>query len=396
MLHLLQVVYSFLGISHIANGGDLFGAIFLIFLLIAAFFQLKSAKEQKLPVSTEETTAPEKQAEVEKAEVVVAEVKKGPTWQERLKKGLGQSRTEVWGKIGSIFGAGVVDEEMIESAEELLYGADLGPEMVEELIDYLTTELKGKDLSEGEFKDYLFEFLKKKIESIQEGADRSFYDHIKNNKSKEKPETKVIMVVGVNGAGKTTTIGKLATKLTQLGGNVVVGAGDTFRAAAVEQLEVWCNRAKAKIIKAKTGAGPSGVGHEALETALNSHADYCILDTAGRLHNNSDLMAELEKFKNVLKKLDQEAPHHILLVIDAITGQNAIRQALEFHKHLSLTGLVLTKCDGSSKAGSAVSIVDKLKVPINFIGVGEDVDDLNTFDVDEYLLALLDHKKVND
>ena len=198
------------------------------------------------------------------------------------------------------------------------------------------------------------------------------------------------MVVGVNGAGKTTTIGKLATKLTAQGAKVVVGACDTFRAAAVDQLQVWCERAGAEMIRAKEGANPSGVGFDALQAALNSKADYCILDTAGRLHTKGNLMEELAKSKNVLKKLDSTAPHQTLLVIDAITGQNAIKQAEEFHKTLELSGLILTKCDGSSKAGSAVSIVQSLGVPITYIGVGESVDDLNNFNLDEYLDALLD------
>ena len=197
------------------------------------------------------------------------------------------------------------------------------------------------------------------------------------------------MIVGVNGAGKTTTIGKLATKLTNQGAKVVVGACDTFRAAAVDQLQVWCDRSGAQMVRAKEGSNPSGVGYAALEKALNEKADYCILDTAGRLHTKGNLMDELSKSKNVLSKLDKDAPHQTLLVIDAITGQNALRQAEEFHKALNLTGLIFTKCDGSSKAGSAVGIVKNLQVPITYIGVGEGVEDINIFDLDEYLNALL-------
>ena len=202
-------------------------------------------------------------------------------------------------------------------------------------------------------------------------------------------KTKVIMVVGVNGAGKTTTIGKLATKLTAQGAKVVVGACDTFRAAAVDQLAVWCERAGAHMVRAKEGANPSGVGYQALEEAINMKADYCILDTAGRLHTKGNLMDELAKSKRVLQKLDETAPHQTLLVIDAITGQNALRQAEEFNQTLGLTGLIFTKCDGSSKAGSAVGIVKNLNVPIAYIGVGENVEDLNHFKVDEYLDSLL-------
>jgi fused signal recognition particle receptor len=219
----------------------------------------------------------------------------------------------------------------------------------------------------------------------QKETDPALYTYDKENHQ----GTKVIMIVGVNGAGKTTTIGKLATKLTKQGAKVVVGACDTFRAAAVDQLQVWCDRAGADMIRAKEGANPSGVGYDALQRALNEKADYCILDTAGRLHTAGNLMEELTKSKNVLKKLDETAPHHTLLVLDAITGQNALRQAEEFNKALELTGLIFTKCDGSSKAGSAVGIVQKLNVPITYIGVGENVEDLNEFKLDEYLDALI-------
>jgi fused signal recognition particle receptor len=202
-------------------------------------------------------------------------------------------------------------------------------------------------------------------------------------------ELKVIMVVGVNGAGKTTTIGKLATKLRLQGAKVVVGACDTFRAAAVEQLEVWAKRADVEVVKASEGADPSGVAFDAVKAAKEKGADYCIIDTAGRLHTKSNLMDELSKTKRVMSKVVSDAPHEVLLVVDAITGQNAIRQAEEFNNALALSGLIFTKCDGSAKAGSAVSIVDKLQVPITYIGVGESVEDLNQFDLDEYLSALV-------
>ena len=224
------------------------------------------------------------------------------------------------------------------------------------------------------------------MEPVQKSRDEALFQY-----SGEKSEMpKVIMIVGVNGAGKTTTIGKLATKLTNQGAKVVVGACDTFRAAAVDQLQVWCDRAGATMIRAKEGANPSGVGYDALQEAINEKADYCILDTAGRLHTAGNLMEELKKSRDVLKKLMPDAPHHVLLVIDAITGQNAIRQAEEFNKTLDLTGLIFTKCDGSSKAGSAVAIVQKLNVPIAYIGVGENVEDLDVFDLGQYLDALVD------
>ncbi|MDD4973700.1 MAG: signal recognition particle-docking protein FtsY [Bacteriovorax sp.] len=306
---------------------------------------------------------------------------------DRLKKGLSRSRQEVWGKLSTLFSGGlsILDEDKIESLEELLYGADIGTATVAELMVEVHKKAKEGNLSEESFKNFLFDFLKAKMEPIQSKVDHGLYQF---NPS-DKKLTKVIMVVGVNGAGKTTTIGKLATKLRAQGANVVVGACDTFRAAAVDQLQVWCDRAGATMIRAKEGSNPSGVGYDALQAAINQNADYCILDTAGRLHTKENLMDELVKSKNVLKKLDPSAPHQILLVIDAITGQNALRQAEEFHKALDLTGLIFTKCDGSSKAGSAVSIVEQLKIPIAYIGVGETAEDLDVFRIDDYLKALL-------
>lgn len=320
----------------------------------------------------------------EKATTITESAKEIVPFSDRLKSGLSRSRLEVWGKLSALFSGGL-DEQKVEALEELLYGADIGTATVSELMISVHKKAKEGNLSEDSFKRFLFDFLKSKMAPIQETVEPTLYQF--NPQAQEK--TKVIMVVGVNGAGKTTTIGKLATKLRAQGATVVVGACDTFRAAAVDQLQVWCDRAGATMIRAKEGSNPSGVGYDTLQAALNQKANYCILDTAGRLHTKENLMDELVKSKNVLKKLDQDAPHQVLLVIDAITGQNALRQATEFHKALGLTGLIFTKCDGSSKAGSAVSIVEQLKLPIAYIGVGEAAEDLDVFQLDEYLKALL-------
>lgn len=316
---------------------------------------------------------------------VAAPIKKEVTFSDRLKLGLTRSRQEVWGKLGQLFNGQALNEEAFDSIEELLYSADIGTSTVGELISELKKKTKEGVINSDEFKKFLFSFLKNKMAPIQDHVDQNLYQF----DPQKKGETKVIMVVGVNGAGKTTTIGKLATKLRLQGASVMVGACDTFRAAAVDQLQVWCDRSGATMIRAKEGANPSGVGYDALQAAINQKADYCILDTAGRLHTKENLMDELQKSKNVLKKLDPNAPHQILLVIDAITGQNALRQAEEFHKTLGLTGLIFTKCDGSSKAGSAVTIVEQLKLPIAYIGVGETAEDLDIFNIDDYLHALL-------
>ncbi|MEK6624743.1 MAG: signal recognition particle-docking protein FtsY [Bdellovibrionota bacterium] len=310
------------------------------------------------------------------------------SWRERLNQGMALSRREIWGKIENIFGGGALTEEATEELEALLYGADLGTQLVGEMLKELRQQMDAKNATLETFKSYFYETLKSRLAPIQNGVPEELFDI-----TKKGPNTVTIMIVGVNGVGKTTTIGKLATKLSRQGAKVVVGACDTFRAAAVDQLEIWCQRAGAQMVRAKAGASPSGVGYESLKTALAVKADYCILDTAGRLHTKGNLMDELKKSKEVLAKLDPRAPQHILLVLDAITGQNALRQAQEFNKTLGLTGLIFTKCDSSSKAGSAVGIVQELKVPITYIGVGEDVEDLDRFIVEDYLGSLLNYRQ---
>lgn len=391
MTELIQQIYNVLGIAIDANSGDVMGVFSLLFILIASTSKLltkaersKTATEieQKIEVKTETTKV---EAETEKQPEPVIEEPK-VSWNDRLFKGLGRSRDQVWGKIGGLFTGNPLTDDQVEELEELLYGADLGPKTTMELMDRLQAKVKNESFSGADFKNFLSDFIKNQMDDVQQKADTDLFDFPEGGFSK----TKVIMIVGVNGAGKTTTIGKLATKLTAQGAKVVVGACDTFRAAAVDQLQVWCDRANATMVRAKEGANPSGVGYEALQTALNEKADYCLLDTAGRLHTKQNLMEELTKSKNVLKKLDEDTPDHVLLVIDAITGQNALRQAKEFNQALGLTGLIFTKCDGSSKAGSAVSIVNELQVPITYIGVGESVEDLDRFNLDAYLNALLE------
>jgi fused signal recognition particle receptor len=358
--------------------GDLIGLSIVTFITAAAAWRLLPDKQAEQIEQVEK---------VEQAKPVVVEPAEVRTsFKDRLTRGLSRSRSEIWGKIGNLFGARKLDQSLLDEIEELLYSADLGPKMVQELLEELERTASGEELSQAQFKSTLLKFLETKMNPVQELQKTSLYEVEKNQGSGPR----VIMIVGVNGAGKTTTIGKLATKLTRQGAKVVVGACDTFRAAAVDQLEVWCERAGASMVRAKEGANPSGVGFDALQQAMNSGADYCLLDTAGRLHTKENLMDELKKSKAVLAKLMPEAPHEVLLVLDAITGQNALRQAQEFHKTLGLTGLIFTKCDGSSKAGSAIGIVNDLNVPLSFIGVGEGVDDLDQFNLEQYLKALID------
>lgn len=385
MIGFIQAFYHVLGLSINATDGDVWGFVAIALILVGAVFMWfqPQAKEQAPKISKQEKVeAPKAKVEPLKVSKDI-EVKEAKiSFADRLTKGLSKTSQGVFGKLSSLFGKGL-DSDTLDEVEELLYSADMGPATVSEIIEALQEKVKKGEFGPDDFKHFMYEFLKSKMENVQKNVSDELFTF------KSGQGTRVIMVVGVNGAGKTTTIGKLATKLTAQGAKVVVGACDTFRAAAVDQLQVWCDRSGATMVRAKEGANPSGVGYDALQTALNEKADYCILDTAGRLHTAGNLMDELKKSKAVLQKLDDSAPHHTLLVIDAITGQNALRQAEEFNKTLALTGLILTKCDGSSKAGSAVTIVSTLQVPITYIGIGESVEDLDQFKLEEYLKALL-------
>jgi fused signal recognition particle receptor len=339
--------------------------ILLVLFIAAVLFLFIRKKKRKLP---EATLIPKKEVEIPKI-----------TWKDRLSLGLSKSRFEVWGKIGHLFAGPTPQLDLIE---EILYTADIPTGLVQELLEKLNKEGKGK--ASLEIQNLVFSFMKQKMEQVQQNIHSDVFDF----KAGEK-KTRVLMIVGVNGAGKTTTIGKVATKLKSQGAKVIVGACDTFRAAAVDQLQVWCDRAGVDMVRAKDGADPSGVAYDTVAKAYSEGYDYCLIDTAGRLHTNQNLMDELIKTKRVMSKINPEAPQEVLLVLDAITGQNALKQAQEFNKALQLTGIIFTKCDGSAKAGSAVGIVDQLRVPITYIGVGESVDDLITFDLDTYLKTLV-------
>lgn len=315
---------------------------------------------------------------VEEKPAALVEIPK-VSWTERLTLGLAKSRTDVWGKIGSLF-AGPAPK--LDEIEEILYTADIPTGLVQELLERLGKEGKGKTAEQ--IQQIVYGFMKEKMAPVQQNIHQDVFQFDSAHK-----KTRVFMIVGVNGAGKTTTIGKLATKLKAQGARVVVGACDTFRAAAVDQLQVWCDRAGVDMVRAKDGADPSGVAYDTVAKAFSEGYDYCLIDTAGRLHTNQNLMDELTKTKRVMSKINAEAPHEVLLVLDAITGQNALRQAQEFHKALQLTGIIFTKCDGSAKAGSAVGIVEQLRVPITYIGVGESVEDLHLFDLDLFLKTLV-------
>jgi len=336
--------------------------------IVAVFFFIKN--KQKPQQEKIELRA----SKEEQVKETISEI----SWTERLNTGLKKSRDELWGRVGQLFSQ---ENPALDEIEELLYTADLPTRLVDELIEKLSKSHKGK--SAQEIQKNIFDYFFTKLEPIQASRMNEVFQFQAGQK------TKVIMIVGVNGAGKTTTIGKLATKLKSQGAKVLVGACDTFRAAAVDQLQVWCDRAGVEMVRAADGADPSGVAYGAVQRAHLEKFDFCLIDTAGRLHTNQNLMEELAKTKRVLSKISPDYPQEVLLVVDAITGQNAIKQAQEFNKSLQLSGIIFTKCDGSSKAGSAIAIIDELKVPVTNIGVGEAVEDLEAFDLSAYLRSLL-------
>lgn len=300
----------------------------------------------------------------------------------KLKGGLSKTRERIVTSISeTIEGKAKIDEEVLEEIEEILISSDIGMDTAENIIEATRKSLKaGKDRSE----EKIFEIMKSElINSLNaKNEDKSEYEKL------EEFKPYVILVVGVNGAGKTTTIGKLANNYKRAGLEVIIGSADTFRAAANEQLEIWAYRAGVDIIKREQGADPSAVAFDTLTAAKSKNADIVIIDTAGRLHTKNNLMDELNKIKRVLGKVLDYAPNETFLVIDGNTGQNGLMQAREFSKVTELTGLVVTKLDGTAKGGIVFKITAEQKVPVKYIGVGEGIDDLQTFDSKEFVNAL--------
>ena len=298
----------------------------------------------------------------------------------RLRDRLARTRAQLGAGLSDLFlGRKRIDDDLLEELETLLLTADLGVEATGRIIGDLTQRVKRQSLSDPRA---LLAALKEDLRGILTAAQAPVREAAPG-----RPQ--VILVVGVNGAGKTTTIGKLAKRLQEEGNSVVLAAGDTFRAAAVEQLQTWGERNRVPVIAQQMGADSASVVFDALQAASARGADVLIADTAGRLHTKSNLMEELAKIARVLKKLDPEAPHEVMLVVDATTGQNALNQAVQFHRAVGLTGITLTKLDGTAKGGIVFAIAERLKVPIRFIGVGEGIEDLRPFDADEFLDALL-------
>ena len=297
---------------------------------------------------------------------------------DRLKQGLFKTKSAIVGKIDALIKNFVkVDEDLFDELEELLISADIGVNTTEEILDELRDTVKDKRIKEPELvKNELFDILRGMIG-----------EHEPLNLS-TKPS--VILVIGVNGVGKTTSIGKIAADLKHQGKKVVVAAADTFRAAAAEQLSVWCERAGVDIIKQGAGADPAAVVFDAINAVKSRGADVLIIDTAGRLHNKKNLMDELAKIDRVIGRELPDTAKETLLVLDATTGQNAVYQAKEFKEASKITGLVLTKLDGTAKGGIIISIRRELGIPVKFIGVGEQIDDMKPFDAKEFASALFE------
>jgi fused signal recognition particle receptor len=302
----------------------------------------------------------------------------GRRWFSRLKSGLGRSSDKLTGGIADIFTKRKLDEESLAELEELLIMADLGPATAAKVAAGFAGTRFGKEVTPEEVRGALADQIAGILEPVArpleiDGAKRPF----------------VVLVVGVNGTGKTTTIGKLAKRLRDEGRSVMLCAGDTFRAAAIEQLQIWGERIGAPVVAGKQGASPAGLAFDAFERARAEGTEVLLVDTAGRLHNKAHLMEELEKIIRVLRKHDPDAPHATLLVLDATTGQNALAQVETFKKAAPLTGLVVTKLDGSARGGVIVALAERFGLPVNAIGVGEGAEDLRPFAARDFARGLM-------
>jgi fused signal recognition particle receptor len=296
----------------------------------------------------------------------------------RLKEGLSRSTQKLSGGITAVFRKRRLDDEALEELEELLISADLGTEVARRVIAAFRRTRFGKEVMDQEIKDALAEEIADILTPVAKPLELD---------PARKPH--VVLVVGVNGTGKTTTIGKMAQSYREQGMRVVMAAGDTFRAAAVEQLQIWGERTGTPVIAGKPGADSAGLAFEALTRAAAEQADVLMIDTAGRLHNKAALMDELRKIIRVLRKQDESAPHSVLLVLDATTGQNAIQQVKVFKDMVEVTGLVITKLDGSARGGIVVALAEQFGLPVHLVGVGEKAGDLRPFDATEFARGLV-------
>jgi fused signal recognition particle receptor len=297
----------------------------------------------------------------------------------RLRSRLGKTRSGFTSRVRALLRSGKIDEDVFEELEATLIQADMGVQTTIELIDKMRERVKTDKLTDAQ---QLYTVLEEELIALMSATEEPAPE------AADGPS--VTLVIGVNGVGKTTTIGKLAHLRSLESKKVLVAASDTFRAAAIEQLEIWAERAGAQIVKHKSGADPAAVAYDALSASISRKCDHLIIDTAGRLHTKTNLMEELKKIGRVLGKLDPTAPHEVLMVLDATTGQNAVSQARLFTEALGVTGIALTKLDGTAKGGIVIAIHREFGIPVKYIGVGEGIDDLKPFHPDEFIKALFE------
>ena len=347
----------------------------------------EAQRQREAEAIAEQQKLAEEKAQHQREAEVIAEQQKAESsppkegFFKRLKNRLAKTRSNLTdGMADLLLGKKQIDDELLEDLETLLLTADVGIDATSRIIDDLTGRVRRKELSDPAA---LSDILKQQLAGLLSHSSQEPLQA-----ADDRPQ--VILMVGINGAGKTTTIGKLAKKLQDDGQKVMLAAGDTFRAAAVEQLQAWGERNDIPVIAQHTGADSASVLFDALQAATARKVDVLIADTAGRLHTKSNLMDELTKIARVMKKIDPDAPHEVMLVVDAGTGQNALNQAEQFNQAVKLTGITLTKLDGTAKGGIVFAIADKLKLPIRFIGVGEAIEDLRHFDADEFVNALFE------
>ncbi|MCD6580610.1 MAG: signal recognition particle-docking protein FtsY [Desulfuromusa sp.] len=354
--------------------------VVLLFILILLKLVRRSRKPQQEIDQVEEKN--ELPSTVEPEPVVEEEPEPTLSLFERLKLGLSKTQSSLVGRVDSLLhGRTIIDEDLLEELEEVLITADLGMQTTQRLIGSLQASLnRGELASPEQVRLLLMEELEKILSFESKPLDV------------DSASPFVIMVIGVNGVGKTTTIGKLANQFAQDGKKVILGAGDTFRAAAAEQLQIWGERAGVEVICHVEGADPGAVAFDAAKAAVARKADILLLDTAGRLHTKVNLMEELKKIRRVLDREIPGAPHEVLLVLDATTGQNALTQAKLFNEAVPLNGIALTKLDGTAKGGIIVAIAAELQIPVRYVGIGEQLDDLRPFDAEMFVSVLFDSK----
>ncbi len=342
------------------------------------------AKTEETPFSLDNNSATEQtQGDLESSSNQIQQVEEKQSFFQRLKSGLSKTRSQFSEGIANlVLGQKEIDEDLLEEVETLLLMADVGVDTTNQIIETLTEKAARKELKDtqallAKLKELLLEIVEPVQAPLVIDKDKQPF---------------VILMVGVNGVGKTTTIGKLAHQFIAEGKSVMLAAGDTFRAAAVEQLKTWGERNNVPVVAQHTGADSASVIFDAVERGRARNTDIIIADTAGRLHNKSNLMDELAKIKRVMSKIDQSAPHEVMLVVDAGTGQNALVQAHEFNKVVDLDSVTITKLDGTAKGGVIFALADKMKLPIRYIGVGEAKQDLRTFNAKDYIEALFDQE----